>query len=199
MANEQATPVADETELQREHREFKARAVLVLHESGDRRDLCYTFDEVLVAAGLPGRDGYYEYFENMRTSKERPALVGESTAEEFETWRRETSKTLYQEAKKYDVYRAEQTLVRAGFLPRADLFRQVPIVIEGSFRFDFGTVEVPEGEDLASHLQRDVVVRRIYEAYRYDDGKNPAVTWKAVVDEAADRGVEVEAVEPTER
>lgn len=178
--------VSDETPLQREHRLFKEHAVNVLHESADRRDLCGTFDEVLHRAGLPGRDSYYTAYGQPRTDIQRPSLIGEATAEEFDAWKRRVSGELYRQAARYDISRAEQTIVRAGFLPREGLFRRVPVVIEGSFRVSMGTVEVTGEEGVIDALDAFRVREYIYNAlYRERQLVDDEFTWKAVVDETA--------------
>lgn len=170
-----------ESSLVDQHKAFKDNAVRVLHEVGVQRGWCFEFDRILVDAGLPGRDSFHDdlYADDC---SDRPALVGEETVEDFETWKREVARKLHDAARRHDIGArpVDDVMAQIG-LPTSDAFyRTVNLKVEGTFSLSLGSREVAVGADIVDGVSRYDISQALYNGVHNDDGD---VLWKVVVED----------------
>lgn len=155
------------------HRRWKLRAAEILHWAADEAGHCSEYDKVVVRAGLPPRPhkpGYRDF-----------RLVGESTEEEFRSWKRRAERILLFGARhgEVDWDDAMEALTKAGFevSPMKDHSVPVEVTVRVNMR-----VTAPAhlgSEDLAALLQDE----HVYRQARDEAGYRPEIrTWRVVTD-----------------
>jgi hypothetical protein len=182
--------------LAEQHKAFKENAARVLHEAGDRKDLCGTFDQILVSVGLPPRPQVVEQQLNRARRYARdagadwgvtvevkaPEPTGEDTVEAFEEWKRNAANTLHAKAQEYGIGSDYHDVLReAGFPART----RVNVVIEGTFSVP-ATAWVFDGEDAVTGIQPvSDIANPLYDTFNrgYFGGHRDdvEVDWKARV------------------
>lgn len=146
--------------LRRRHLKFKAHAAAVLLREAKRRNPCSTFEQTMVKVGLNAIRPDQGY------DKVKVRVVGESTVEAFERWRRKTSRYLMLMGVEHGYRHAEHLAIlrEAGFdTEKAELVPiKVRITIEVPHRVQVFPSDGPGsvGEKLSAEQVRQIAYRK---------------------------------------
>lgn len=157
--------------LRRRHLAFKAHAAEVLLKAASERNPCSMFEDGMIKVGL---NAIRPQNEHMR---KRVKVVGETTTERFEHWRKRTGRYLRMLGAEHGYNRAEhlKILEEAGFSTESPMTVGVKITVtlEVPSRLSLYPSESPE--EMHDRFNEAQIREMLYEHYRRHPG---GVTWK---------------------